>query len=231
MDTAADHLKRLSDRIEKAAQRSGRNTKEITLVAVTKTVPLDKVLPYIQAGIHHVGENRVQEALEKWTVHRAPCTEHGARPMFHLIGQLQSNKAKKAVGFFDVIQSLDLFDLAQDINRHAEALGKKQACLIEVKISPEATKSGIPPERLDEFLGQLKGLASLEIKGLMGIAPATSTLEEVRPYFARLRKLFEKTRLPILSMGMSSDFEIAIEEGSTMVRLGTALFGVRTIPL
>lgn len=228
METAADHLRRIGERMEKAARHAGRNPKDITLVAVTKTVPLERVLPFIQTGIRHVGENRIQEALEKY----AGLAAGGlVRPQFHLIGQLQSNKAKKAVGFFDMIQSLDRFDLAQDINRHAEALGKKQACLVEIKISTEATKSGLPPENLEEFLGQLKGLTSLEIKGLMGIAPAVATAEETRPYFSKLRKLFEKSRLEVLSMGMSSDFEIAIEEGSTMVRLGTSLFGSRTNPL
>jgi pyridoxal phosphate enzyme (YggS family) len=224
MEPATDALRKILDRIGKAAEQTGRRPEEITLVAVTKTVPRDKVLPLLQAGIRHVGENRVQEALGKYSELRARDSEI---PKFHLIGQLQTNKAKKAVAFFDMIQSLDRLDLAQDLNRHAEELGKKQSCLIEVKISPEATKSGLTPEQLEAFLAQVKSLSSLEIKGLMGIAPLTATAAEARPYFTRLRKIFEKSKLDILSMGMSSDFETAIEEGATMVRIGSALFGPR----
>ncbi len=247
METTSDHLKRVKDLIEKSAQRAGRNAADITLIAVTKTVPFERIRPFLEAGIRHVGENRVQEAMEKYSELRTQSSE---MPTLHLIGQLQSNKAKKAVAFFDVIQSLDRLVLAQDLNRHAAAIGKKQSCLIEVKISPEESKSGLPPEQLEEFLGQVQSLKSLEIRGLMGIAPITATPQESRPYFAKLRTLFEKasevrspksevnsstsdigprTTFNILSMGMSSDFDVAIEEGSTMVRLGTALFGSRTV--
>src|SRR5439155_15267935 len=144
------------------------------------------------------------------------------------------------VGFFDFIQSVDRLDLAQDIDRHAQVLGKKQNCLIEVKISPEPTKSGLDPKGLGEFLTQLQGLQNLEVRGLMGIPPLSATGKEARPFFRQLKKLFDQACNPqratghgsratfnILSMGMSSDFEIAIEEGSTMVRLGAALFGSR----
>jgi len=221
---ARDRLNQIHERIDKAAKRAGRTPQDITLVAVTKTVPLEKVIPFVQAGIRHIGENRVQEAMGKYSGFRAQNSEI----RLHLIGQLQSNKAKKAVECFDMIQSLDRLDVALDLQRHAAAIGKKQACLIEVKISPEKTKSGLPPEQLNDFLSQLKGLDSLDIQGLMGIAPVTATPEESRPYFATLRKLFEQSRLDILSMGMSSDFEIAIEEGATLIRVGTALFGSRS---
>jgi len=219
-----DSLGRVLERIGKAVSRSGRKSDAVTLVAVTKKVQADKVLPFLHAGVRHIGENRVQESLGKYS----GLSEEGLeKPIFHLIGQLQTNKSKKAVGFFDVIQSLDRLELAEAINRHAQALGKKQSCLIEIKISPEDTKTGLSPEVLQEFIAQVQSLAHLEIKGLMGIAPYSATAEEARPYFVQLRKLFEKSKLEILSMGMSSDFEVAIEEGSTMVRLGTALFGVR----
>lgn len=221
---AADRLGRIVDRIDSAARRAGRNPKDITLVAVTKTISLDKVLPFIRAGIHHIGENRVQEALSKFRTSEGGKQVHA---MVHLIGPLQSNKAKKAAAFFDMIQSLDRIDLADDLNRHAAEVGKIIPCLVEVKISSEESKSGVEPDRLDDFLAQLKTRTHLAIKGLMGIAPLDAQGAEARPFFARLRGLFEKAKLDVLSMGMSSDFETAIEEGSTMVRIGTALFGQR----
>jgi pyridoxal phosphate enzyme (YggS family) len=224
MMTALDNLKMVLERISKAAARAGRKTDDVTLVAVTKTVPFETVRPYLDVGIRHIGENRVQEAMQKYSGLRTQDSEF---PKLHLIGQLQSNKAKKAVEFFDVIQSLDRLELAKDIDRHAQALGKKQACLVEIKISPEATKSGLAPEELDAFLAQTKSLPFLDIQGLMGIAPEGSGPDTARPYFSRLRKLFEKSGLNVLSMGMSSDFEVAIEEGATMVRIGSALFGPR----
>jgi len=225
MDAATERLGRILDRIDKAARRSGRKSQDITLVAVTKTIPFDAILPFLQAGVGHVGENRVQEALTKYSI--GP-DEGYKRPKLHLIGQLQSNKAKKAVAGFDMIQSLDRLSLAEDLNRQAQAAGKKLPCLIEVKISPEESKSGLDPEQLEDFVTRMKGMTSLDLQGLMGIAPQTRTPEEVRPFFRRLRGLFEKAKLSVLSMGMSSDFEVAIEEGSTMVRIGTALFGART---
>ena len=219
-DAPADRLKEIHERITKAAERSGRPASAISLVAVTKTVSLDRVIPFLDAGILHIGENRVQEALSKYG-------GMPKRPTTHLIGQLQSNKAKKAVSFFDVIQSVDRIDLARDLDRHANALGKKQKCFIEVKVSPEATKSGLPPEQLADFLAEARTFPNLELRGLMGIAPATLNPDECRPFFSRLRQLFDDSKLDHLSMGMSSDFEIAIEEGATMIRLGTILFGAR----
>ncbi len=208
----------------KAAQRSGRSPRDITLVAVTKTISLETIQPFLKAGVRSLGENRVQEALAKY------ANSDGAKMVeadLHLVGQLQSNKAKKAAKLFDMVQSLDRLDLAQDLNRHAGDLAKKLPCLVEVKISPEASKSGVLPDQVVDFLAQLTMFESLEIRGLMGVAPGTTTAEETRPFFSALRKLFEQTKLSVLSMGMSADFEIAIEEGSTMVRVGTALFGER----
>jgi len=225
MDSAAERLGRVMERIEKAARRSSRNPQDITLVAVTKTFSFEHILPFLQAGVRHIGENRVQEALSKYQ--NPDGSRRVAGATLHLIGQLQSNKARKAVDFFDMIQSLDRMDLAQDVNRHAQAAGRVMPCLLEVKISAETTKTGLDPEKLNDFLAQAKTLSAVSIKGLMGIAPLTKTPEEARPFFRRLRQLFEKTKLEILSMGMSADFEAAIEEGSTMVRIGTALFGSR----
>jgi pyridoxal phosphate enzyme (YggS family) len=240
IDAPVERLQSVYERMEKAATRAGRRREAVSLVAVTKTVPLERILPFIQAGVTQVGENRVQEALAKYST---PLP----RPTFHLIGPLQSNKTKKAVDFFDLIQTLDRWELAQDLNRHADALGKTQDCLVQVKISDEPSKSGLDPAALPEFLDQLKALPHLRIRGLMGIPPLAATGDSARPYFQRLRRLFEdslKSSSPnafkpsspnatvgdpfnILSMGMSSDFVAAIEEGSTMVRVGSALFGPR----
>jgi pyridoxal phosphate enzyme (YggS family) len=231
MEQAADRLRSVVQRTEQAAHRAGRNPQEIVLVAVTKTVPLDHVLPFIQAGIRRVGENRVQEALTKYST-PLPLGGEGLgegfiRPEFHLIGPLQSNKAKKAIAFFDVIQSLDRWDLAEDLNRHAQAIGKVQDCLIEVKVSEEPSKSGLLPEAFPDFLSRLSSLPNLRVRGLMGIPPLAATGDAARPYFQCLQRLFQDSCLEVLSMGMSSDFEVAIEEGSTMVRIGSALFGPR----
>jgi PLP dependent protein len=211
-------------RIAKSAEKSGRKSGDITVVAVTKTVPYERVEPLLKAGVRQIGENRVQEALEKWQVAR---DKWHVKPTFHLIGPLQSNKAKKAVQFFDVIQTLDRFDLAQDLNRHAQEAGKVQDCLVQVKISDEATKSGLDPAQLSDFLLSLRPLSNLRICGLMGIPPYAAQGDQSRPYFQKLRRLRDDAHLDTLSMGMSSDFEAAIEEGSTMVRLGTVLFGAR----
>lgn len=219
-----ERLAIVQERLAKAAARAGRKASDITLVAVTKTVPWERLLPWAIAGQTQFGENKVQEALGKFLDTDQRKKVAGT---FHLIGPLQSNKAKKAVHFFDLIQSLDRLDLAKDLNRHADEAGKKIACLIEVKISPETSKSGLDPERLPEFLDQLGQFPHIEVKGLMGIPPFGAAGDKARPYFARLRMLFEKTKLSILSMGMSSDFETAIEEGATMIRLGTVLFGTR----
>jgi pyridoxal phosphate enzyme (YggS family) len=233
MESARDRLASVLERIDKAAHRSGRKPDVVTLVAVTKTISLDCVQPFLDAGIKNIGENRVQEALMKYSM-PSPFSGEGpgegsVRPVFHLIGPLQTNKAKKAVGFFDMIQSLDRLDLAQELNRHAEAIGKIQDCLVEVKISEEASKSGLDPVDLSHFLSMVRSFPHLRVRGLMGIPPLSAQGQAARPYFKRLRGHFEETQLEILSMGMSSDFEIAIEEGATMVRLGSILFGPRSL--
>ncbi len=237
IDTPKECLARVLERMDQAARRAGRSPNDVALVAVTKRVPFEKVLPYLQAGVRDIGENRVQEALEKCSEFRALSSQ---RPKLHLIGPLQTNKAKKAVEFFDMVQSLDRWDLAEDLNRHVGGLGKILECLVQVKISDELTKSGLDPAALPEFLPRLRALPNLRIRGLMGIPPLRATGDAARPYFSQLRKLFEdvpsnvrrptsdlgpRTSFDVLSMGMSSDFEIAIEEGSTMVRIGSALFG------
>jgi PLP dependent protein len=227
VDLPAERLKRVQDRIVAAAQRSGRNPKEIDLVAVTKSVSFERVLPLLQAGIQHFGENRVQEAQLKYADRSFRQTHPQAK--LHLIGHLQTNKAKKAVELFDTVQSLDRVELGDALDRFAKQSGRSLPCLVEVKVSPEPTKMGLPPEQLGEFLDRAKAWTALKIHGLMAIAPHSESAEEARPFFKRLRQLADKARLAVLSMGMSNDFEVAIEEGATIVRIGTALFGSRQL--
>jgi pyridoxal phosphate enzyme (YggS family) len=225
MDAAQSRFNQVVERIQTAARRSGRTPDKIALVAVSKTVPFDRITPLLQAGVRNLGENRVQEAQSKFDDPRRG--EWPPDVQLHMIGHLQGNKAKKAAALFDMVQSLDNADLGDALNRHAGEQAKKLDCLVQVKISPEQAKEGLAPERLDDLLSQASRWPNLRLRGLMGIAPLTATAEAARPYFAGLRKLFERTRLEILSMGMSGDFEVAIEEGSTMVRIGSALFGER----
>ncbi len=210
--------------------RAGRNPEEIKLIAVTKTVPTLLIMEAIEAGLRIFGENRVQEARDKIPeiMQRSPATNLS----WHMIGPLQKNKARYAVKLFDMIHSVDSKGLAEEINKQAMKAGKIQDILIEVKLSPEETKHGIRPEGLFELLEFTSGLKNLQVRGLMTIPPYSENPEDSRPYFRRLRELLEEANrkgfpLKELSMGMSGDFEIAVEEGATMVRIGTAIFGER----
>ncbi|HEX7319482.1 MAG TPA: YggS family pyridoxal phosphate-dependent enzyme [bacterium] len=220
-----DNLKQLKAKINKAAARSGRDPGEITLVAVTKTFPAETILQAVQAGIRIIGENRVQEAKEKFT-----CI--GDQVEWHLVGHLQTNKVKDALKIFSMIHSIDSIHLAQEIEKRAE---KPVRCLIEVNTSKEDTKFGIEPGKLFEFYESVKNFKKIDIQGLMTIGPgwAITDPEASRPCFKLLRELRDElsqandTQLSVLSMGMTSDYEVAIEEGSTMIRVGTAIFGQR----
>lgn len=210
--------------------RAGRNPEDVTLIAVTKTVSLERINGAIDAGLRIFGENRVQEAQKKVTSDELRVTD--GKIEWHLIGHLQKNKAKHAVQLFDLIHSLDSIELADEINKHAEKTGKIQNVLVEVKLSHEETKHGILRKGLAELLEFTGNLRNLNVKGLMTIPPFFDNLEEARPFFKELRELRDKAaamgfNLPELSMGMSHDFEVAIEEGATMVRIGTAIFGER----
>jgi pyridoxal phosphate enzyme (YggS family) len=209
---------RVLDRIQKAAQRSGRDPSSIRLVAVTKTVPPEYVRSAAECGIHDVGENRLQEALFKIDV-LAPL-----QLTWHFIGHLQTNKAKKVVEHFDWIQSIDRIELAQKLDQHAV---KSLAAMIEVKLHDEPNKSGIDEPSLPGLIERFADFKNLHLRGLMAIPPFFEDAEDARPYFRRLQALAKQFLLPELSMGMSHDFEVAIEEGATMVRIGTALFGER----
>jgi len=224
-----ENLLRIQERMEAAAQRAGRRSEEITLIGVSKTHPASAIREAYEAGVRHFGENRVQE----WEGKHAGT--EGLAATWHLIGHLQSNKAARAARLFHAVDSVDDFALAQKLDRargEAGIIGKLRV-LIEVRLAAEETKSGAEVEALPGLVEKISGLERLELAGLMCIPPFLEEAEKVRPYFRRLRELRDKlvaklgVALPALSMGMSHDFEVAIEEGATEVRVGTALFGAR----
>ena len=225
-----ENLLRIQERIAGAAARARRNADNITLIGVSKTHPASAIREAFEAGVRHFGENRVQE----WEGKRAGTEGLGAT--WHLIGHLQSNKAVRAAKLFHSIDSVDDFALAQRLDRARVEAGipGKLRVLIEVRVAPEETKSGVETGEVPELAEKIASLPRLELAGLMCIPPFLEQAEKVRPYFRRLRELrgdLAKTLrviLPVLSMGMSHDFEAAIEEGATEVRVGTALFGTRT---
>ena len=223
--TIKENLLRVMERIEKAACRVGRDPNEIKLVAVSKTVETNRIKEAIEAGATILGENYVQEAQKK-------IEEIERSVAWHFIGHLQSNKAKYAVRLFDMIHSLDSIPLAEELNRRAKQTDQMMKLLIEVKLSGEATKFGTDEEKMLNLAERILALDHLSLEGLMTMPPYFDSPEMSRPYYIRLRELkekLEKEGIPTkeLSMGMSNDFEIAIEEGATYVRVGTAIFGPR----
>ncbi len=233
--TIASNLSAIHERIARAAKRAGRRPEEIALMAVTKTFPPETILEAYQAGQRLFGENRVQEFAEKVGRLADLCDAE-----FHMIGHLQSNKAAKAAEIFHAIDSVDSVKLAERLNAAGENLDKALDVLIEINVGGEAAKSGIAPDsdELENILVGTPEWPKLRIRGLMTVPPFTEDPEGARPYFRQLRQLRDRLvarNLPfvnfdVLSMGMSHDFEVAIEEGSTCVRLGTAIFGTRTKP-
>jgi pyridoxal phosphate enzyme (YggS family) len=217
------------ERIEGAALRAGRKPEDITLIAVSKTIDPAAIQQAVDAGITNLGENRVQEAAEK--VERVI----GPRLRWHLIGHLQSNKARQAVRMFDFIHTVDSVDLATRLDRIAGETGRTPSVLVQVKLGDEPAKSGAAEKALPAIIEALDSAASLRLRGLMVIPPLTESAEGARGYFSKLREILEglnrgrapERQLVDLSMGMSGDFEIAVEEGATMVRVGTAIFGPR----
>lgn len=228
----ADNLARVRERIAMAAGRGGRSAAEITLMAVSKTFPAERILEAYAAGVRVFGENRVQEFAGKAALVRGL---EGAE--FHLIGHLQSNKAVKAAELFDAIDSLDSARLAHKLNEAAAHLGRRIPVLIEINLAGEEQKSGVAEGSyaLEELLDAAPGLENLEFRGLMAIPPYTEDPEGARPFFRKLREMRDQLKargLPrvsfdVLSMGMSHDFEVALAEGATCVRIGTAIFGDR----
>jgi pyridoxal phosphate enzyme (YggS family) len=225
MSSVKENLLKVRERIERAAQKAGRDPKEIKLVAVSKTVEVDRIKEAIEAGVSILGENYVQEAQEK-------IEALGKSVSWHFIGHLQSNKAKYAVRLFDVIHSIDSIPLAEELNRRAEQPDRVIRVMIEVNLSKEATKFGTDEERVLNLARRIQNLDHLSLEGLMTMPPYFDSPEMSRPYYVALRELKDrmvKEGIPLkeLSMGMSNDFEIAVEEGATYVRVGTAIFGPR----
>jgi hypothetical protein len=226
-DSISSNLTGIRERIGQAAYRAGRDAAEVTLVAVSKTFSADAIRAAYELGLRHFGENRVQE----WEAKRSALGDLDAT--WHLIGHLQSNKARRAANLFSRIDSVDSAGLAEKLDAAAGADGKRLPVLIEVHLGSEDTKSGVGETELSSLAQSVALLRDLELLGLMTIPPFFDDLERVRPFFRKLRELRDglNQRLPaplrVLSMGMSHDFEIAIEEGATEVRIGSALFGER----
>lgn len=222
----ADNLTLIQQRIHSACDRAGRSVDSVTLLAVSKTHPAETIKEATDVGLTLFGENKVQEA-------KAKIANSPGKARWHFIGHLQSNKCRDAVELFSMIQSVDSLAIAQEINRRAEQASKTMPVLLEINVAGEASKFGYKPEQMHAELKELNALRRLEIHGLMTIPPFSPVTEKSRPYFKMLRELKIRAEdvlgapLPVLSMGMSDDFEVAIEEGSTLVRVGTALFGAR----
>jgi pyridoxal phosphate enzyme (YggS family) len=237
-----ENLAHIRQRIEASARRMDRDLSEVTLVAVTKGVDTTCIREAIDAGVRHIGENRIQEALLKYDGLNDAARAAGASLTWHMIGHLQTNKVRDAVRIFDLIHSVDSLRLAVEIDKEAGKIKKVQDVLLEVKTSPEATKYGFSPEDVSQAYEQMKDFNNMRIKGLMTIAPQADVSEKARSYFRKLRRLGEElNRLSsivptlsvgrhrpfALSMGMTDDFEVAVEEGATHVRIGRGIFGER----
>jgi len=223
----ASNLAAVRGRIEAAARRAGRGPGEVTLVGVAKTMPAARVREAIDAGLRDVGENKVQEARDK-----APLVGPGAR--WHLVGHLQGNKANLAARLFDVVHSVDSVEVLARLESGAAAAGRRIEALVQADLAGEATKSGAGPAAIEAILAAAAGCAAVRVRGLMILPPYGADAERSRPWFRRLRALLVECRarhprleMTELSMGMTEDFEVAIEEGSTLVRVGRALFGER----
>lgn len=223
-----DNFREVEQRIEDACRRSGRDPKEVTLIAVSKTKPVEMLQEAYDFGTRIFGENKVQELTEKYE--QMPKDIH-----WHLIGHLQRNKVKYIIDKVDLIHSVDSLRLAETIDKEAKKHGIIANILVEVNVAGEESKFGLAPEEVEGFVDQAAEFSNIKVCGLMTIAPFVENPEENRPYFQRLRKLsvdiaakkVNNVTMSILSMGMTNDFEVAVEEGATMVRVGTGLFGVR----
>ncbi|MBF0302243.1 MAG: YggS family pyridoxal phosphate-dependent enzyme [Desulfamplus sp.] len=245
MNDIKERLLAVKSQIVKAAQRCSRNPDEITLVAVSKKKSADTVIDAIKSGVDILGENYIQEAVDKieainqnyFAKHENNEKKIGINRdvIWHFIGHLQSNKAKVAVKYFDLIHTVDSLKLAREINRQAEKIGKIQNILIQINISEEETKSGVDADNTIELASSIANLKFISLRGLMGMPPFFDEPERARPYFRRIAQIRDAIKnnnidgisMEHLSMGMSGDFEVAIEEGATMVRIGTSIFGSR----
>ena len=227
-----ENLTSVKNQIQTACERSGRDRKDVTLIAVSKTKPVETLEEAYNLGVRVFGENKVQELADKYEV--LPKDIH-----WHMIGHLQRNKVKYIIDKVDLIHSVDSVRLAETIEKEAAKHNLTANILIEVNVAKEESKFGIMPEELDEFIEKIAGFSHIQVKGLMTIAPFVEDPEENRPIFARLRKLsvditaknVDNITMSILSMGMTNDYQVAIEEGATMVRVGTGIFGARNYAL
>lgn len=225
--TLEQNLTALKSEIDAAAAEAGRNPNEITILAVTKTFPAQVIRDSVELGLTQIGESRVQEAEAKFE-------ELGRIARYHLIGHLQSNKVKKAVQLFDVIQSVDSLDLAKEISRRAGEIHRTIKCLVEVNSSGEEQKYGVHPNQALALISEMRVLPNIVVGGIMTVGPLTDDPSQIADSFELCHDLFKQgksiigDRFATLSMGMSSDFALAIKHGSTMIRLGTALFGSRS---
>ena len=228
MNTIRDHLNEVRENIQKACEKAGRSPQEVTLIAVSKTKPLFMLEEAYEAGARDFGENKVQEILEKH-----PKMPEDAR--FHMIGHLQRNKVKQVLPHAVLIHSVDSYRLAEQISQEAGKLGIIAKILLEVNVAKEESKFGMMPEDVEEMAGQIAALPHLQIEGLMTIAPFVDDPEKNRPVFRKLyqlsvdikKKNIDNVNMGVLSMGMTGDYQVAVEEGSTMIRVGTGIFGAR----
>ena len=228
MNTIRDHLNEVRKNIQKACEKAGRSSQEVTLIAVSKTKPLFMLEEAYEDGARDFGENKVQEILEKH-----PKMPEDAR--FHMIGHLQRNKVKQVLPHAVLIHSVDSYRLAEQISQEAGKLGITAKILLEVNVAKEESKFGMMPEDVEEMAGQIAALPHLQIEGLMTIAPFVDDPEKNRPVFRKLyqlsvdikKKNIDNVNMGVLSMGMTGDYQVAVEEGSTMIRVGTGIFGAR----
>lgn len=223
VSTIVERLEAVRLRIAGACLRSGRSPEDVTIVAVSKGFPPEAVREAAAAGVRHLGENRVQEAAAK----RPHLNDLPPDTVWHMVGHLQSNKITTALNLFDIIQSVDSLHLAEAISRRAHT---GVPVFLEVNVAGEASKYGFAPEALPAAAQTIARLPSIDVRGLMTVAPISSDQQQVRPLFRRLRELGRALGLPELSMGMTDDFEVAVEEGATLVRIGRAIFGERSGP-
>lgn len=227
MGSIADNIRHVLDQVRASAERVNRDPSEISLVAVTKTMPVEIIEQAVAAGLRVLGENRVQELNEKYSL--LPGVE------WHLIGHLQSNKVKYIVDKIALLHSLDSFSLAEEINKRMVQLGSAMDVLVQVNIADESTKFGIKPEETEQFIDQIRFLPGIRIQGLMTIGPSAASEQEIRGVFRQLKLLADKVKaidfpevgMKHLSMGMSNDYRIAVEEGATLIRVGSTIFGQR----
>lgn len=226
--TVKERLEEIRARIGAACERSGRNPEDITIIAVTKYTTLEVAEEVLAAGLTHIGENRWQDVKPKWEA-------IGGRAVWHFIGSLQTNKVRDVIGKFEYIHSVDRLSLAEELEKKAAQRGETVKVFLQVNVSGEESKHGLEPDKLEEFALRLRDMPNLRVAGLMTMAPYDADPESARPVFAGLRRLRDdlnaKGHLPYevkeLSMGMSGDFEVAVEEGATFIRLGTVLVGGR----